>query len=463
MKFNPHPYQEQIIDQMESLPRSNVWAGMGMGKTSATLMAINRMQLRGEVTSPVLVLGPRRVIAETWPSEAKKWDNLSGFEVVPILGTPERRAELLGTDAPVHAINYDQLPWLVSWWGDRWPYQMVVADEATRLKGMRLGGSKATRAKAIARVAHTRVVRWVNLTGTPSPNGFIDLWGQQWFVDRGLRLGRTFGAYEDRWFMKPVRGGTFSRAKLLPFAQQQIEDRLRDCTVSIRPEDHFDVSAPIFVQVKVKLPPKARAVYTDVEKRMFAELDGQQIEAFNIATKFNKLLQIASGAVYTDEKGTYSEIHTAKIEALQSLLHELGGANLLVAYEYRHDLVRLRDAFPKAKTLDDNGALAEWNAGRVGMLLVHPASAGHGLNLQQGGHHLAFFSQGWNYEHRAQVIERIGPMRQRQSGFDRPVWVYDLIAEGTLDELALARKANKAEEQENLLAALVQWKKDRAL
>lgn len=455
MKFTPHPYQEIIMDQVESLARSNVWAGMGMGKTTSTMSAVARLQLQGEVTSPVLVLAPRRVISDVWPAEAAKWDHLSGFDVVPILGTAAERRAALKLDAPVHGINYDNLPWLVETLGDAWPYQMVVADESTRLKGMRIGGSMATRAKALGRVAHRKVKRWVNLTGTPSPNGIIDLWGQQWFVDAGERLGRTFSAYEDRWFMKPVRGGAFTRTQPMPFSQEQIEDRLRDCTQSIRPGDWFDLDEPIKKTIKVTLPPKARALYTAMEKQMFAEIGGVGVEVFNAAAKSMKCLQIANGAAYVDGEGAWHAVHDAKIEALDSLVSELGGAPLLVAYHFKPDLARLKAAFPKARTLDDRGALEAWNAGRLPMLLAHPESAGHGLNLQQGGHHIAYFAQWWDLEQHDQILERIGPVRQKQSGFNRPVFVYYIVADDTVDELVVARRETKRDVQDILLEAMV--------
>jgi SNF2 family DNA or RNA helicase len=455
VKFVPHPYQEQAIDSALSTPRSNLWAGMGMGKTTAAMTVASTLQLQGEITSPILVLGPRRVIQDTWPGEAQKWDHLSGLEVSVALGTPKARATALGLDTAIHAINYDNLPWLVEHWGDRWPYQMVIADEATRLKGMRLGGSHASRAKALGRVAHRRVRRWLNLTGTPSPNGLVDLWGQQWFVDAGERLGHTYTAFEDRWFMRPVRGGEFTKVQPLPFAQDQIEDRLRDCTLSLRPEDHFNLEEPIRRVIEVTLPPKARQLYTEMEKTMFANIGGVDVEVFGAAAKTNKCLQLANGAAYTDDEGSWHEVHTAKIEALESLVQELAGAPLLVAYHFKSDLARLRRAFPKAKTLDDRNAIADWNAGRISVLLAHPASAGHGLNLQQGGHHIAFFGQWWDLEQHDQIVERIGPVRQLQSGFKRPVFIYYIVAKDTVDELVMARRETKRAVQDLLLEAMV--------
>jgi SNF2 family DNA or RNA helicase len=459
--FEPRAYQLDAIAHIEECPRGNLWAGMGMGKTTAALTAVSRMQLEGTLREPVLVLGPRRVIEDTWPGELGKWAHLQGLEMATILGTPNQRAEALKRDVPLFGINYDNLPWLVDHLGDRWPFGMVIADESTRIKGMRIGGSIGVRAKALAKVAHKNTRRWVNLTGTPSPNGLVDLWGQQWFVDAGARLGRTYTAYLDRWFRKPARGTTYSKPiPLNEFAEADIHSRLRDVTLSLRSEDYFALEEPVRRTIQVRLPDRAMAQYKMMQRDFFAEIEGHEIDAGTAAVKSQKLLQMASGAVYlVPGEPQWVEVHDAKIQALESLVSELAGAPLLVSYCWRHDLERLRKAFPKARSIDEKGAISAWNKGDIPILLAHPASAGHGLNLQDGGHHIAYFSSDWNLEHHDQILERIGPVRQLQAGYSRNVHVFYIVAKGTIDELVPLRLIEKRNTQDLLTLAMTKARK----
>ena len=451
MKFTPREYQRLIIEAITTIKRVNIFASMGVGKTISTLSAINQMYLEG----PVLVLAPLRVAVSTWPDEAAKWNHLAGLRVAAIAGTAAERRAALATPADVYTINYENIPWLVEACGDNWPFVMIVADESTRLKNFRLrGGSK--RARALARVAHAKTQRFVNLTGTPAPNGLIDLWGQSWFIDKGQRLGRTFSAFKDRWFGQ-VRQGGFFKTEPFPHSQSEIQTALSGITLSIDARDWFDVKEPIVVPVPVKLPEKARRAYREMEREFFTEIDGTEIEAMNAATKSGKCLQIASGAVYGEDGETWAKVHDEKIEALKSIVEEASGAPVLVAYHWRHDLERLRAAFPGAKVLDSSPAtIRNWNAGKIPLLLAHPASAGHGLNLQDGGNILVFFSLWWDLEQHQQIIERIGPVRQAQAGHDRPVFLYYLLAENTVDVLALSRLETKASIQDVLLQAMKQ-------
>ena len=442
----PHPYQREIVDHQLDLARGAVWAGMGLGKTVATLTAIDALQLAGE--GPALVLAPLRVAQSTWPEEARKWSHLSGLDVVPIAGTPAERLAALRTDAAIHTINYEQIPWLVE--QGEWKWSTVIADESTRLKSCRLrqGGMLA---QALVRVAHAHVKRWINLTGTPAPNGLKDLWGQTWFLDRGVRLGSTYTAFTDRWFYTDPSGYGIQP---LPTARQQIEDRLRDVCLTI--DKGLDVDKPIVNQLYVDLPRKARQAYVDMEKTYFAELGAAgAIEAANAAAKSGKLLQLANGAVYTDDDGSWTEVHDAKLQALDSIIEEADGAPVLVAYHFRSDLARLLRAFPQAQVLDkDPATIRRWNAGKIPVLLAHPASAGHGLNLQDGGNTLVFFSLNWSLEEHDQIIERIGPTRQKQAGHDRPVYLHYILASGTLDDTVLDRLQSKRDIQTVLMEAM---------
>lgn len=454
--FTPREYQNAIIDHMLDRPRCATWAGMGMGKTVGTLTGLDILEL--VEPGPALVLAPLRVAASTWPDEAKKWAHLRNVEVSAVVGTPEERRAALKKPANIFATNYEQLPWLLDHFGAKWPFRKVVADESTKLKSFRLkqGGK---RAHALGRVAHCKVDRFIELTGTPSPNGLADLWGQAWFLDKGDRLGRSFEAFKARWFQSIQLGADRHAVRLepLPFAQEQIEDRLRDLCLSLDARDYFDISEPIVNVIRVDLPAKARRLYQDMEKEMFLALDcGAEIEAFNAASKTIKCLQLANGAIYTDDScSTFSEIHDAKLQALEDVIEEAAGMPVLVAYHFKSDLARLQRAFPKGRVLDkDPQTIRDWNAGKIPVLFAHPASAGHGLNLQDGGNILAFFGHWWDLEQYQQIIERIGPTRQAQAGHDRPVFIHHIVAADTVDELVMARRDSKREVQDLLLEAM---------
>lgn len=461
-QFSPRPYQHKIIEHIVDTPRCAVWAGMGLGKTVSTLTAIDIINL--VEPGPTLVLAPLRVASSTWPDEAAKWDHLKNLKISAIVGDVVSRRKAMSVNADVYTINYENLPWLVEQCGDAWPYEKIVADESTKLKGFRLRQG-TLRARELARVAHSKATRFIQLTGTPSPNGLQDLWGQFWFLDRGSRLGRSFGAFESRWFQKIQVGGDphAVQTKPLAFAQSQIEDAVRDLCISLDAKDHFEIDEPIVNIIKVEMPAKARAQYKEMEKEMFLELEnGAQIEALNAASKTIKCLQIANGAIYTDDtRTTYTEIHNEKIKALESIVEEAAGMPILVAYHFKHDLARLQKAFPKGRALDsDPNTIRDWNAGKIPLLFAHPASAGHGLNLQDGGNILAFFGHWWNLEEYQQIIERIGPARQAQSGYDRPVFIHHIVTKGTMDDVVMLRRDSKREVQDLLLEAMKQRKRE---
>jgi SNF2 family DNA or RNA helicase len=454
--FTPRPYQHEMIAHMLDTPRCALWAGMGLGKTVSTLSALDALSM--VESAPTLVLAPLRVAATTWPDEVAKWDHLSGLSVVPIIGTPGEREAALRRDAAVYTTNYENVPWLVEHFGAKWPFRTIVADESTRLKSFRLkqGGR---RAQALARVAHTKASRFIELTGTPSPNGLQDLWGQAWFLDRGERLGHSFGAFEARWFRSVQMGSTFAAKRLdpFPFAQAQIEDALRDVCLSLDAADHFDLDEPIVNDIRVELPPAARRAYEAMEDEMFLALDsGGEIEAVNAASRTIKCLQLANGAIYTDGACTaWEEIHDAKIRALEEIVEEAAGAPVLVAYHFKTDAARLMRAFPRGRMLDkDPATIRDWNAGRIPVLFAHPASAGHGLNLQDGGNILAFFGHWWDLEQYQQIVERIGPTRQAQAGHKRPVFIHHILAARTVDELVHRGRQTKRRVQDVLLEAM---------
>jgi len=457
-EFTPRPYQGMIIDHILDTPRCAIWAGMGTGKTVATLTAIDTLQMVED--GPVLVVAPLRVANDTWPNEVLKWKHLRGMNVSVITGVERERIAAIKTPAQVYVTNYEQLVWLVEYWGDRWPYATVVLDESTKVKNFRLrqGGK---RAQALGSIAHTRIKRLIELTGTPASNGLKDLWGQSWFLDAGTRLGRTYTAFSQRWFQQGYDG--FSLVPV-PAAQTEIQDRLRDVCLTIEAKDWFDLHEPIVNDIMVDLPPKARKHYREMEDAMYTELEGIEVEAFNAAAKTIKCLQLAAGAAYTDDtRKNWTETHKVKLEALESIIEEAAGMPVLVAYNFKSDLARLLKAFPQGRHLDKSpGTIKDWNAGKIPVMFAHPASAGHGLNLQDGGNILVFFSPNFNLEEHLQIIERIGPTRQLQAGYDRPVFIHRIIARDTVDELVLERLTTKRRVQDILLDSMKRRKTKNA-
>ncbi|WP_063588262.1 DEAD/DEAH box helicase [Achromobacter ruhlandii] len=455
--FTARPYGALITNHILDVARCGVWAGMGMGKTVSTLNALDLLELAEP--GPALVCAPLRVAQSTWPDEAAKWRHLRNVAVTPIVGDVKarERAALRAFDfsASIFTINYENLPWLVDLlerWKRPWPFRKIVADESTKLKGFRLRQG-TQRARALGRVAHKHAAHFVELTGTPSPNGLQDLWGQAWYLDQGQRLGRTFDAFRQRWF-RPTFDGYGIEPQ--PFAQEQIENAMRDLCLSLDARDWFDLKEPIVNMIRVDLPTKARALYDDMEKAMFAQIGEHEVEAFNAAAKTMKCLQLANGAAYVGEDGSqWTEVHDVKLQVLDEIIEEAAGMPVLVAYHFKSDLARLLKAFPKGRQLDkDPQTLRDWNAGKIPVLFAHPASAGHGLNLQDGGNILVFFSVNWNLEEHQQIIERIGPTRQMQAGHDRPVFIHYILTRDTVDEIVLARIETKREVQDLLLEAL---------
>ncbi|WP_151791340.1 DEAD/DEAH box helicase [Acinetobacter soli] len=454
-EFKPRPLQTMIIDFILDHPRCAIYSGMGTGKTSATLTALDILNIIEP--GATLVIAPLLVANQTWPDEVKKWCHLQDVKIIPIIGKPEQRVRALKTKADIYTVNYENLPWLVSFLGTDWFFTKVVADESTKLKGFRVSQG-SVRARALGKVAHTKVKRFIELTGTPSPNGIKDLWGQCWFLDRGDRLGTSFTAFTDRWFQSVSVGVDRNAIQLVPFehSQKEIQDRLKDICISIEAKDYFDIKEPITTTLEVDLKGKARKLYDDMEKEMFIELSNSvEIEAFNAASKTIKCLQIASGAIYTDESGAYQAVHDLKIQALESVIEEAAGMPVLVSYHFKSDLDRLLKAFPQGRHLNkDPQIIRDWNAGKIPVLFAHPASAGHGLNLQDGGNILVFFSHWWDLEQYQQIVERIGPTRQAQAGHDRPVFIYHIVAKHTMDEVVMERRESKREVQDLLMESM---------
>lgn len=458
-----HSYQRDMVDYMRSNPRCAVFAAMGSGKSVCTLTALDDLSLVEDVW-PALILGPKRVARSVWPQEPAGWRHLSHLKVVDCTGDVETRKRAFARPAHAYSVNYEQLEWVVSHFGDRWPFKTVVADELTRLKSMRVeqGGKNSGALRdailrkisagreAVIREVSPRTPRFIGLTGTPTPNGLKDLWGQFYAIDAGLRLGRTYSSFETRWFRKGYDG--FS-VEPMPHAEKEIHDKLRDVCLTV---EGLPVDQPIFNNIYVDLPSNVRTLYKRMEREMFAEIEGVGIEAFNAAAKSSKLLQLASGSIINDtDSKTWSWVHDAKLDALESVVEEANGMPVLVAFQFVADRERILKRFPKAHLLgDDPKEIDRWNNGEYPILVGHPASMGHGIQLARGGNILVMFGLGWNLEHYLQVIERLGPMRQKQAGLNRPVFVHRLLARDTLDEATLERMKSKATVQQALLNAM---------
>jgi SNF2 family DNA or RNA helicase len=455
MIFTPRPWQPPMMAHIAEHKRCALFASMGSGKCGAVLHGLSAIALLDQ--APGLIIGPRRVAQEVWPEEACKWDTLAGIEVEPIRGSPDQRARAITRDRMWHSINYEQLPWLVEHLGKRpWPWRTIVADESTRLKGARAMGQGGRRTNALAKVAFLpQVERFVELTGNPSPNGLKDLWGQMMYLDQGKRLGTTFTSFKERWFQRSFDGHSINP---LPFAQREIQERIADICLAIDPRDYIDISDPIETEIVVELPTKAMENYRAMERQMFLELSHDftthQIEAVHAAARTNKCLQIAAGFVYNDQREAIP-IHEAKLEALDSIREEANGMPILVSYIFQEDFAMMKRKFPQLRHIEDvdTSEHGDWNAGRVPMMAAHPASAGHGLNLQFGSNILADYTSGWDLEYDDQIIERIGPVRQFQSGLNRAVHRYRIMAHNTVDYLVKKRRDTKRSVQDILLEA----------
>lgn len=433
-----HHYQERMVDWIVERPYCALYAEMGLGKTAATLTAIRDLLNTCEI-SRVLVVAPLRVALNTWPAEIAKWAHTADLTYT-ILHGPSRLTRL-NEDTDIHIVNRENVVWLWEHWGKDWPYDLVVIDEASSFKSY-----SAKRFKAMMK-ARKHVDRLVELTGTPASNGLLDLWPQIALLDRGERLGRNITAYRRRWFDSDYMGYTWSPREN---AEAEIHARLADICLTMRAEDYLDVPPVIHNDIAVTLPVKAARQYAELEKEFLIEIEDETVTAATAAVLSNKLLQMANGALYTDEYGSFEEVHDAKIEALREIVEANPGEPILVATNFVSDRVRIRKAFPDAEMLDnDYAAIMRWNAGKTPMLLAHPASAGHGLNLQDGGHILVWFGLNWSLELYDQMNARLH--RQGQS---RPTIIHRIVAGDTVDETVIRALAGKAITQNALLDAL---------
>lgn len=395
--------------------------------------------------SKVLVIAPKRVAEDTWTREHRKWDHLNDLTVARVLGAPAQRRRALASDSDIYVIGRDNVVWLVEHYlrlKQGWPFDMIVIDE---LSGFKNPQAKRFRALRKAAPAAKRII---GLTGTPSPNGLMDLWAQVYLLDRGERLGKTLGAYREKYFKAGARSG-YVVYKWIPIrgAKEEIERRISDICVSMSTADYLTLPKRIDNIIPVQLSPVELMKYRQLEKDQIISLEGEDIVAPNAAAVMTKLLQLANGNVYSAE-GTVVPFHDKKVEALAEIV-DTSGSPVLVFYSFKHDLDAIQKAIPEARILNNEKDIADWNDGKVQVLLAHPASVGFGLNLQDGGHTIVWYGPTWSLELYQQANTRL-----YRQGQQKPVIIHHLIAEGTVDEQVMRALESKDTSQAALLAAL---------
>ena len=441
MQFSPHEYQKQVIRHIVEHPGCGIFLGMGLGKTSITLAAVRELMYDRFEVRKVLIVAPKRVAETTWQEEAAKWDDFHGLRFAEILGDKAHRAEALGKDADIYLINRENVVWLAEYFRCRLPFDMLILDESTSFKD---AGTKRWRALKKCRGSFSRVVL---LTGTPSPNSLADLWAPLYLVDGGERLGRTLTEFRRRWFLPDKRNGpvVYSWRVRDAEAEAEIYRKISDICISLEPPKSRPPASVI--PYPVPLDETSRRLYGEIRRDFVAEYAGQEISALSAAAVSNKLQQIADGFIYTDDGAAW--MHGAKTDALRALRRKHPGEPLLVYYHYREELARLKSLFPEAEELTGPETVGRWNAGKIPLLLVHPASAGYGLNLQQGGHIIVWYGLTWSLEQYQQANARLDRQGQTQ-----PVTIYLLCAAHTIDERICRALASKKKGQDAMLEAV---------
>ena len=446
--FNPYPHQKAGIEWILERPAAGLLWGMGTGKTVTTLTAVDRLLYDYMEDGPALVIAPKRVAEDTWSKEAAKWEHLSHLKVVKIMGTAQQRIDALrsiyeGPFADVYVINRENVCWLIDHLGGRWPFPIVVLDELSSFKS-----NTAKRWKALRRV-RGRIHRIIGLTGTPRPNGLEDLWPEIYLLDQGARLGKTLGAFRSKYLVpEKMNGHIVYSYRPREGAEGEIYDKLADLCMSIRKEDVLQLPGQIYEDIVLTPTKQLLTKYKQFEKEAVLEvLEGEEIMAGTAAALTNKLLQFSNGAIY-DMDGQAHEIHSVKLDALEELIEEAGGDPVLVLYAYKHDADRIRQRIT-CHSLDTSEDIDAWNRGEIPVALAHPASIGHGLNLQEGGHITIWFGLTWSLELYQQANERLNRPGQTQV-----CRVYHLILKGTHDERVLLSLKNKDKGQAAAIEAL---------
>lgn len=443
MKYSPHNYQTYATDFIVGHPEAAVFLDMGLGKSVITLTALLDLCLDRFEIAKVLVIAPLRVARDTWTAELQKWDHLKCFTYATVIGSVSEREAALRKKAHIYLINRENVSWLIEESGFPFDFDMIVIDELSSFKSY-----QAKRFRSLLRVRPT-VKRIVGLTGTPAGNGLTDLWAEFRILDLGKRLGRFITHYRNRYFLPDKRNGmTVYSYKPLPGAEDAIYRQISDITVSMKAVDHLDMPECIFNDVTVSLSEEERQKYDTLRNDLILSLGEDEIDASNAASLSNKLSQMANGAVYGEDK-TVHRIHDRKLDALEDLIEAANGKPVLVAYWYRHDLERIRARFC-VREIRTSADISDWNAGKIPVAVIHPASAGHGLNLQAGGSTLIWFGLTWSLELYLQTNARL--WRQGQTA--KTVVIHRIVAEGTVDELMLKALDRKERSQNSLIDAV---------
>ncbi len=426
-----HPYQIKAIEFILDKKKCALYLDMGLGKTVITLTAINKLLDEFSI-SKVLVIGPLRVINNVWHNEITKWSYLKHLTYSIVTGNEKQRKDALKKEANIYLINRENIHWLYKTKNINW--DLIVLDESSSFKS-----STSKRFKSLKRFNYEHMVE---LTGTPSPNGVLDLWSQIYLIDKGKRLGKTMYAYKDKYFISDYYGYNFT-----PINPDEIYTKISDITLSMKAEDYIQLPDKINVITKVKLP--QLKLYNQLKKDYIATIRNKEISILNAATLSNKLLQFCNGAIY-DENKNIIEIHNAKLDALEDIIEDNSNENILVAYNYKSDLIRLKERFKHAVVMDKEGlSIEKWNKGKIKLLLCHPASCGKGLNLQHGGHIIIWFGLTWNLEDYLQFNARL-----HRLGQSKPVIINHIVAEKCIDEVIMKVLDTKDINQNSLLYAL---------
>ena len=448
MKYRPHEYQRYATEYIETHPIAAVLLDMGLGKTSITLTALNDLLFDRFEIHKVIVIAPLRVARDTWPAEIEKWEHLSSLVYSVAVGTEAERLAALRQRADIYIINRENVQWLVEASGLPFDFDMVVVDELSSFKN-----HQSKRFRAMMKV-RPRVERIIGLTGTPSSNGLMDLWAEFKLLDMGKRLGRFIGQYRTRFFLPDKRNGqvVFSY-KPLSGAEQEIYRLISDITISMKSTDHLQMPELVNSRYMVYLSEEEMQRYVSLKQELILQVSDGEVTAANAAALSGKLSQMANGAVYTDTGETMA-IHDRKLDALEDLIEAANGKPLLVAYWFRHDLERIMERLHKRKILcsrlDTRESIHRWNAGEIPVALIHPDSAGHGLNLQTGGSTLVWFGLTWSLELYQQTVARL--WRQGQSA--ETVVIQHIIAKGTMDERIMKALSEKDTTQAALIDAV---------
>lgn len=449
MEFIPHEYQRHCLQRIIDSKKIGLYIDMGLGKTVTTLTAIKELKYERLQVRKILVIAPKKVAESTWSKEKDKWDHTKMLRVSKVLGSTAKRIQALNTPADLYIINRENVVWLVDYYRNAWPFDMVVIDESSSFKN-----HKSKRFKALASISG-KITRLVELTGTPSPNGLEDLWAQVYLLDGGERLEKRYTQFRERYFNPGDRGqNIIYNYKPKLGSEQAILDKISDICISMKSEDYLQLPDLIEDVIHVELDPKARKAYNDLERQMVLALpeEEDEISVTSAAALSNKLLQLANGAVY-DEGHSVHSVHDCKIEAFMELVESLNGKPALVFYNFQHDKDRIKAALEKTglrvrelKTPQDEN---DWNAGQIDILLAHPASCAYGLNLQQGGNHVIWFGLTWNYELYSQANKRL-----HRQGQTEKVIIHHLVCSGTRDEDVMEAISRKDDVQNWVMESL---------